>query len=578
MRPSDDQPDVRRKVSERLQRVRADGHAPALTTAEVAASHRRYRRLLLLAGVVVVLLALLGAWLQVARPPRALSRAVLADGLRLRLLEVTPRGPYAFHYRPPSNPLRAAAQRLGLPVGPPEITARPDLPDDSLVVWIMASRPVDPPDQVTFVDDEHRRYVDQEHLHPLEVGSQRWGRGTLLWIALTNYDRTAQRFTLDLSYGAAQGATFSLTGPALPPAALAAQSDYPLSTGGRLATIQLHQLRRVDPGSMPELLTLAEVPEPHDQLLLADFGVVEHTVPVEPGTWTVEVTAAETDHRERLSRFYQRHGLAFLTNGRSPAGLQTVRLDLAATKRIKGRAGLVFRELELPTRPGGTASWARPSARDPFASGRVVCLEGKRVGPNELEVKLEATAPTGSELTLSYQAGLDQTGRALRLKPNTTVELLRTQSTADSTTWHWTAEVLIEPDATALALAFKVAYQAVAYRVTGSLNAAVQPPRGPHDLAGLGLLLNQSPDGSTRIDSVVSGSAAADSALQVGDRVRSIEELPPDQLLRVLLRHRPGDYLTLEVLRDGQPQKLKVKLDPLTPPAGPEAADGGDKA
>lgn len=65
------------------------------------------------------------------------------------------------------------------------------------------------------------------------------------------------------------------------------------------------------------------------------------------------------------------------------------------------------------------------------------------------------------------------------------------------------------------------------------------------------------------IDSLVANSAAAEAGLKVGDVVQKVDGMPTatsPELLEAIGRHRPGDRVTLTVLREGREKEIPVTL------------------
>ena len=68
---------------------------------------------------------------------------------------------------------------------------------------------------------------------------------------------------------------------------------------------------------------------------------------------------------------------------------------------------------------------------------------------------------------------------------------------------------------------------------------------------------------STRQPAVVSGTPADKAGLREGDIITAISDTKLDgntSLRAALLKHKPGETVTLEVLRDGKPLSVNVTL------------------
>ena len=80
--------------------------------------------------------------------------------------------------------------------------------------------------------------------------------------------------------------------------------------------------------------------------------------------------------------------------------------------------------------------------------------------------------------------------------------------------------------------------------------------------AWLGIMMTESEDG-VRIDTVVHGSPAASSGLVAGDLIRSIEETSvenADDVQEQVRAARPGESVSIEVMRDGESTAVRVEL------------------
>ncbi len=76
------------------------------------------------------------------------------------------------------------------------------------------------------------------------------------------------------------------------------------------------------------------------------------------------------------------------------------------------------------------------------------------------------------------------------------------------------------------------------------------------------------------------GPAAADHGVRAGDLLHKLDDqllVNTAQMATLIQLHKPGDAVTLSVVRDGQPVRVTLKLGGRTRPAAPAAsANGGD--
>ncbi|MBI2300722.1 MAG: PDZ domain-containing protein [Armatimonadetes bacterium] len=504
---------------------------------------------------------LLAWWL--SGPPPALAKAA-ATGLHARLVAVTREPTHHYVYQPGGGFLRHLLGARGQRLGPPAIAAQADVPDPSVVLWIWTDQPTPrPPGTAEVLDEGHRRYVNGALTQPIRAGALPWGHGGLVWVALTNLDRTATRLTFDLQLGGpGQSVSFTVPGPIESPNPAAASAAYPLAAGDRDAAVLLHQLRPVEPAQMIELLSLDQAPEPHDQLLLADFTAREAGQAELTGEWQFKVLQAVTERGERLDTVADHAGLLYLTSGRRPDGFDRLYLTVQADRIERGAAASLFRRLKLPAKPGDVASWNRDAA-PPFRAAKLTCLQGARVDAATLRLSLECRAPPGSDVVLSYLAGLDQESHAVR-PGRDGVELLEKQSSPGGVTWRWSVDTSLDGDATDAAFAFQLRYRAVAATTTALLAAKLQPPRPPERLAGLGVVL-QPVRGRYLVALVTPGSGAAAAGLKAGDEILAVDGLPPALLLRAVLRHEPGQRVPVRCRRGQAVGTVGVALDALVP-------------
>jgi S1-C subfamily serine protease len=109
-------------------------------------------------------------------------------------------------------------------------------------------------------------------------------------------------------------------------------------------------------------------------------------------------------------------------------------------------------------------------------------------------------------------------------------------------------------------------WMAVLVLLTVGLVAQAQPGGAPEAPRGyLGILVGPAEEGGTgvMVREVTAGSPAAKAGLKSGDRVVKLGDedvTDVERFLRAVAAKKPGDKLTLGVLRDGKEQKLTVTL------------------
>jgi S1-C subfamily serine protease len=70
-------------------------------------------------------------------------------------------------------------------------------------------------------------------------------------------------------------------------------------------------------------------------------------------------------------------------------------------------------------------------------------------------------------------------------------------------------------------------------------------------------------DHGALITDVQSGSAAAQASLQAGDVIVNFDNFDiynPDELLQRLVLHKPGDQVTVTIIRNGQQQDVSLTI------------------
>ncbi len=554
-------------VGARLTRLREAGRATADDTGTPSPLRRRYLALYTAVALLAIGAAAATVLAQLAAPPPALARTRMGNGLPVRLVAVTagPRQEYA--YQPDRVIARRALAALGARFGDQPIRVVAEVPAEALTVWLWIGQPGARVAWAAADDGRGHGYANGPLGEPLTSQVADWGRATLAWVALTNYDRTADRMTFRVGLaGHGDEVRFTVQGPREPPRPWVAGEDYPLSGGGQMAELRLWSLRPADPARMTDLLSLDKVEASADRLLLADVDVRDRASAAQPGLWSIALEEALTDHGERLTSAADRAGLFWLTNARKPEGFSAVSLHLTARKWVRDRGVLVFRGLKVPVKSGETERWDQ-AADEPFPDGVFTAVRGERVGERTLRVTFDGRAPGGSELlSMTFAEGLDQAGYSVRPPGDRDLAPKESRSSPDRTTWRYAVDLTLGPRSQAVALAFRLLYRRVSARTEATLIGRVQPPLGPGDRAGLGVLLDprQGPDGTDTLSVVrlVPGTRAAQSALRPGDDIERVDGLPAALLPRLLLRHKPGDQVVLSVRRDGRPAQLRVGLDP----------------
>ncbi|MCC7492041.1 MAG: PDZ domain-containing protein [Fimbriimonadaceae bacterium] len=516
--------------------------------------------------LLAALLALLALYGSLNAPPPALGQQQTAAGLPVRLLAVS-RGPqHQFQYQPPDNAGRRLLQGLlRRRIGDVAISGTAEVPADSLVLWLWIGQPRATLGELTVTDELQRQWRRGGPGNPLRCGSQPWGRATLGWVALTNFDRTAERLLCSVQVSG-HPVTFGIDGPAARPQAWAAAQRYPLQVGDRLADLRLWQVRPVDEVTLTRMTALGTAPPQAPTCLIADFDVVDRRSGEQPGQWRVEVVEAVTSHGERLDPVQQTAGLVWLDVGRRPSEIESLSLQVRAEKHVRDTAFVVFRGLELPGKTGASKRWNR-QADEPFPSGVFHAVEGNRPREDRLTLTLTGRGPAGTTIAgLTFVAGLDQAGRPVRTLADREAQLEERRDGPPGVFWRWTFSAGVSPSSTAVALAFKLVYRRTSATSEGSFIAAVLPVAADAPQAAFGALLEPrraKPQAAARwfVRAVLPKSRAAGSGLRVGDEVLSIDALPPPMLPRVLLRHAPGEAVPVTFRRGGQTATVRVPLD-----------------
>ncbi len=553
-------------VASRLRRLRGEpSDEPAAALAKL---RWRYVALLALGASLVVAALVVAGGYRLSLPPQAMARQRLGNGLEVRLVGVTYDDQQTFSYTPPSGVLRRLAKAIGLRPGDPPVQASAGAPPGSVTIWLWVPRRGAAIAEGLQVTDEQRRlYVVDGPTRPLGWGAVAWGRRSLCWVSLKHFDRTAGQllYSVPLTVGGAP-AQFTVAGPAEAPRQMAAARRFPLVSGDEAADLRLWQLRRVSPAVMADWLSRERLPEPYEHYLLADVDVRERASAKQPGTWTLEVRSAVSDHGERLAAIKVHAGVIWLTNGRAPDDVAAVSLDLVARKWLRGRDNIVFRALDVPAKEGESKVWNR-QADEPFPDGQFTAQLGERVSANVLKVTVEGRAPTGSQvLSLAWAEGLDQDGQALLPEGDRVADLQESRSGKEQVSWRWVTQVRVRPGTKTLALALRIAFKAAVARTMTTLTGAVQPALTPNGRAGLGLVLE--PFGPAdrrprpfRVVEVVPNSRAATTPIAKGDEILAVDGLPPEMLTRALLRRQPKDKVLVRYRHGAQVVAVPVTLE-----------------
>lgn len=504
----------------------------------------------------MVVLALGRAWRAVDAAPHALARCRPGRAMEVRLVAVTREARHQFAWQPRAGLLARLVARGQTPA----IDATADVPPGSVTLWLWVNQPlVGAPASVKVVDDTRREYVNGPLVQPVASAAAPWGEATLVWVALTRFDQSAQRLTFTIPLAQAPNAArFEVDGPAATVVAEEPRSEYPQVAGNAAADIRLWQLQRVGP-RLAELLPFGMVPQPAAHLVFADLDVRDREAAARPGRWRLELTNATTDRGEPMAVAARQDGLFYLSHGRPATDLVAVTLKAKATKIATGQASVVFRHLALPAETGATREWQQPAAVAPFAGGAFTVRAGTRVSASLLRVEVVGRAPGESMATLGFRAALDQQGRSLGLHGDPGITPTQETRHGGQTTWHWSYDVQVKPDSTNLALAFRLDYKVAAASAAGTFCAALQPA-GPG--AGLGLLIE--PRGKPArfvVTQVVPDSMAAQTSLAPGDEVVTLDGAPPAQAPRLLLRRRPGQQIEIVFRRGGRTLAGMVGLD-----------------
>ncbi len=559
-------------MAARLQQLQQEGAAKAQ---DADAPPRNPVRLAFLVSVLILVLG--AGWVvsrRLAAPPPSRAAQRLSDGTWVRLLEVTAAAPHTYQYTPPDDPLRRLAERVGLRPGWPAMSVANGLaPGDGITLWLQVARPLEvQQERVEFRSDDGAVYRDggpdsvARQLATISAGTEVWGRGSLVWVTLGNFDHGARRLTAVVPLGqAGDAAEFTIDGPARPAPAWDVTAPFPLTAGNKEAVVRLQQLRPAQPEVTGMTLDGQPPPEPADEMLLADLDVTEPPGVGESGFWHLQIDEAVTRQGERLGVVRDSAGLAWLSRGRPAAGIDAIRLKVSAEKRIRGMGLVVFRNLTLPE-VGKSAVW-NTTVDGPFPGAQFVAQTCSRPSADRMLVTIDGRAPTGTELfTYAYAEGLDQEGRRLRNLPGTAIPPDESRSSEAGNRWRWTFEGRVFPDTARVAVAFRITFLRVAKRASATFAAPVQEPLSASQQAACGLVLEpfsqpgeQAP--RVRVAALTPDSAAAESTLRPGDELLQVDGLPPSLWGRAMLRHRPGENLDILFRRGEQVYRAQVRLD-----------------
>jgi hypothetical protein len=568
---------VRQRVDSRLAALRSGAPPAAGTPQDPWARLRdalRWHHLdrWLLGAALVVLLAVAGGLHALHAPPPGLARTHLPAGTPVRLIAVTTQGPPRFEYRPRTNGFLNLLRKLGARRRYP--AAKLDIPDvdgDGLVLWLwIGAHDMAPHAEANARDDAGREYANSALARPVTVGSAAWGTGTLGYVRLGSYDHSARHLDFTIPIGPGSQPQAVRLPVILTPAAdtpLPATTPMPVVAGDAHADLRLWQARALDRDLLRELLPLSgtDLPAATDRCVMVDVDLVEKAAAGLPGRWLLHVLEGRTEHGERLSVARERDGLAYLSNGRHVSGFNGLTVTARAEKVDAGLALLKFRQLQLPTEVGATAPWHVDAAAEPFPEGRFVLRDAMRTAPDVLHVQVEGHGPDGADVSLSYQAGMDESKAAIALKPDSEPSVTPSaQREAGRVAWHWAFDVQVRPETKFLALAFRLDFRVPLAMTVAKLTARLQPPRTSAERAGLGVFFEtRGTEQKCVIVGVQPDSKAAEAGLQTGDELLTLDGQPPAAVPRVLLRHLPGDRLPVAVRRNGQTVSLSVALDPL---------------
>lgn len=557
-------PRTRRTVAARLQKLQQTDVA----TTDAAAPARKSVRIAFYFAVLVLLLGVGWALKQrLTAPPRSSAACRLSDGTVVRLLSVTRAAPHQFEYVPPRDPLRELFRRCGIKFGWPSAShGMAGIPDDSITLWLQVTAPLSVvPERVEFRSGDGAVY-DDVGSGTIRSGTDRWGRGSLVWVSLGNYDHTAKELTAVVPFAPlGDAAEFTIDGPAQPAAKWEMVGSYPFTAGNKDAVVRLQQLRPAQPDLMGLALDGQPIPEPAEAMLVADLDVDEPLGGDERGFWRFELEEAVTRQGERLRPVRDNAGLFWLTRGRTVTGIDALRLKVAAEKRIRGIGNVVFRSLALP-KTDEKAVW-NATVDGPFPGSEFVAQVCERPANDRIVVTLDGRAPAGTELaSFAYAEGLDQEGRRLRNLPGSTLPPDEVRTSEAGNTWRWTFEGRIFPDSQQLALAFRLNYLRVAKRATATFTAPVQPLLTPSEQTACGLVMEPftkpgEPQPRVRVAAITPDTGAAESSLQPGDELLQVDGLPPSLWGRAMFRHRPSETVDVLFARGGQRFHAQVKLD-----------------
>ncbi len=574
--------DPRARVGARLSAVRGASSPAGSRPTAAPRPGRGLPRLLWpsLALTAALLLLVAGLGLRdLWSPPPAIARAKLPSGLPVRLVAVTRGARQTYHYDPRDGLCARLLRGLGARRADRAVYAEAKIPDDSVTLWLWIGAPyLTPRNTAAFADDQRREYRNGALVQTIVTGAQAWpgtrrrGAATLAWVSLTSFDHRAKSLSAAIPIGAlgtaepppTELARFTVKGPGQAPTPIAADSQYPAVSGDANADLQLWQLRRINLPLLRALLPLGPVPQPADQIIMADVDVVEKGARSKPGRWFLQVTSATTESGERLLPAAQRNGLAFLSNGRRiDDSVEALSVQAHATKMAAGGMMLKFRQLAVPAERGQTKDWSAAAQGEPFPGGRFIARRALRSSEGQLRIEIEGHGPDDSEVALAFVDALDQAGRHLKLAADASAAPAEATRDAQGCHWRWVLELAVAPDSKWLGLACNLDYRAVMADSKADLRAKLQLAREPGDMAAWGVLLEPrgEPTPKLIVVGLEPGSQAANGPLKPGDELLRVDSMPAGMLNRALLRHRPGDSVTVTFVRDGQTLSAPITLD-----------------
>ncbi|MBI5830787.1 MAG: hypothetical protein HZB16_00565 [Armatimonadetes bacterium] len=572
--------DSRRRVDQRLSALRGQVPPSGDRGAERTAASRLPRLLWPSLGLVLLLLGVIAAvgWHDLKAPPPAIARGRLASGVPVRLVAVTRGAQQTYRYDPRGGLCARLLSALGVTRADRAVVNDAPVPADSITLWLwIGGTYLGPRNGAAFGDETRREYRNGPLVQPVLTGQQVWpgsrrrGSCSLGWVSLTSYDHTARKFAAVIPVGppgsaepgAGEVVHFTVQGPGQAPTPIEAGSEFPVVAGDASADLQLWQLRRVTLPVLRSLLPLGPVPEPADQLVLADVDVVEKAAKDKPGRWFLQVLSAATDHGEKLLPARQRNGLAFLSNGRRTEGLDALAVRARAVKVASGGMMLKFRQLEVPAERGQTKEWNVAAQAEPFPGGRFIVRRAMRASERGVRVEIEGHGPRDSECSLAFVDALDQTARHLKLSGDTSAAPAEATNDAQGCHWRWMLDLTVAPDTKWMGLACNLDYRATMADSHAELKGRIERPRAAAEQAAWGVMVEPrgEPVPKLIVIGLQPGSRAASGPLRPGDELVRVDSLPPSMVSRALMRHQPSDQMAVTWVRDGQTFTAPVGLD-----------------